>query len=180
MFTYKRFFILLASLIFASCSTTSKISIPQDFSVSSVELYLARASLNATDFEQYNLNNNTLFAECGSLIRGKHKATQQNIISTQKETNKKIDELVWNIINADQKIYALLKKPGKNESLFDPGKFLLNINYSSDKKTIHTSLDNISSAGTKLEKNILKLTKTIRKENKNRLCGFEDFYGIGL
>lgn len=173
----KFFLLALLSLLVTSCSSI----IPEQENsalseINDLKLYFSRASSDSVDFEQYVLKNGVIFAECGSILRGRHKANQQNVISLSKEQQQKINLLAGKVLASSEESILLLSKPGENAHMFDPGNFTLEL----EKRSFATSLDEITSGTASTAKKLVALSKQIRTYNQNHLCGLKDFYGLGL
>jgi len=155
-------------------STTDSLPAPR-----TIELFLSRASLTSTDFEQYKLSNSSVYFECGEIRRGRFLPRQQEFIEVAPELQNEIFAAANTTLDHRTKNKYELDPPGKNKNLADPGIFTLTIVPASGEPVLlPTSLDSITERGRELERNMERLAKLMRKSAGNNVCGSPSFYGL--
>lgn len=153
--------------------------------ISSVRLYLAKGSFATTEFEQFSLSGNSLFFECGKIQRGKNIPAAQGIITLNNEGASELILMGMEILGRASVSDPLsLATPGDLRGFADSGKIILNLQTKDNKSAqLNTGLNEVAEPATILERNILKLTQTLRAQVKEKrgsegLCGNESFFGI--
>jgi hypothetical protein len=145
----------------------------------SIELYLSRANLTETDFEQYRISSGKIFRECGQIRRGRFSPQDQNLENIDSETLARLNEEGSALMGYLSESEPKFDQPGKNASLFDPGQLYLTLRFSDATKEIKTSLDSVTSSNAIAQTRIAKLADLIRHAAKNDPCGNRSFYGLG-
>jgi len=146
----------------------------------SVEAYLSRASLKATEFEQYKLLPLGLFAECGSVAQGRQTTKEQGIHVLERDARENISQVASELFKRVQEHgTASLDRPGDNSDLFDPGKALITIRVGSSKIDVNTSLDSVEQNAGETTNMTKKLLTLLRGSVDRPMCGNNEFYGIG-
>lgn len=169
---------ILANGLLLGCSTTDLTpKTPRTSPLRSVELYLSRAALGKTEFEQYKLIGKTIYSECGEIRRGRHVAKEQKITSLSTPEFEGLATTAW-AIESTPRVELDLVEPGDNDSLFDPGRYEMVIK-SENQSEIKTSLDSITAGSNRTEKTLRKLAQELRASSASGFCGNPEFYGIG-
>ena len=171
---------LIPLMLLSACAATKKTAdMPEDFSVTETALYLSRASLHSTDFEQYKLNGFKLFQECGSIRKGRHIPAHQQLFDLDENKHHKLMQSVWSVLKLAHDGKAQLADPGENNTMFDPGRLFLTIKGNGNTLKLHTSLDTVSDANSDAEEALNTLARDIRGLTKPAACGNPSFYGLG-
>ena len=153
-----------------------------NLNIDSVDLYVSRASLTRTEFEQYKITKQKFYYECGKINGSMPKPEVQNVKNLSLNDYSQISKLASDIVNFQNRHELNLDKEGKSTSMFDAGQFILTISAGAKPVEIKTSLDSITSA-TKTSENYLKLiAKKIREialiNSGSSLCGNRKFYEL--
>lgn len=151
---------------------------PEAFAVDGLELYLSRASLMQTDFEQYKLANDQLFFECGEIRRGRHLAKEQSFSPVSETVSAALRSQAWEVLDQTKRARSKFDDPGGTGSMFASGVLKLQIDAGTDRYTVHTSLDSISEPKKGSERAVLKLVEQLRGRASGAHCGAPQFYGI--
>lgn len=163
----------------AACSGSAPVSPTKEIGVNKiygVELFMSRAHLNDTEFEQYKLGDNTLFSECGSIRRGRFLPQNHEITRLSPEQLKSIHSLAGSIQTNPSK--NQFETPGDNSWLADPGQFTLQIESENGMQKINASLDSISSASTTRERELQAIASQMRQIAGGSPCGNNNFFGL--
>ncbi|MBN8549495.1 MAG: hypothetical protein J0M12_09285 [Deltaproteobacteria bacterium] len=148
---------------------------PTDFRVVSVELFLARSNLNDVDFEQFKVDGQKLFVECGKIMRGRYIPQQQQVFSVTPAELETLKQNTWDVTRFKDNSYD---KPGDNSSMIDPGQAYFSINLASESFQIKTSLDAVSSKTSLGDTELYALASNLRALAGGTLCTLQSFYGI--
>lgn len=167
--------ILVASLFCAGCSNSAPTPAPADFKVSSAELFLARSNLNDVDFEQYKVDGNKLFVECGKILRGRYIPQQQQVFSVTPTELESLNQCAWQVSRYKSESYD---KPGDNSSMIDPGQAYLSLGSSEGSFQIKTSLDAVSAQTTLGDTAMYGIASNLRALAGGKLCTLQSFYGV--
>lgn len=155
-------------------------STPEGLTSISYTLYVSRASLTNTEFEQYKLLPAGLFSECGTIHRGRSETRQQTIEKVDSEKLVKSRELALELFETlSSGDHAPVDAPGANSGLADPGKYTLTVQVGEKRVDLKTSFDFVERQQTSLSSHAHSLTQMIRSMPSKTLCGNQDFYGIG-
>lgn len=148
----------------------------------SIDLYLSRASLTRTEFEQFKVSNNRLFIECGKVNGGKQAAEYQKFIDLDSSDLEEIKALSDTVVEFSRTHELMLDKPGSGSSMFDAGQFLLKIQLKDGTNELNTSLNSVTSGSKTALKNLLSLAQKIREialeESDEMLCTNRRFYEL--
>jgi hypothetical protein len=183
--------ILIASLCSCSFLESSSDAGSESFNspspsiVSSARLYLAKGSFSSTEFEQFSLSGNSLFFECGKILRGKNIPEKQGVVTLEAENSSEIMLLGLEILGRASVNNPLsLSEPGDLKGFADSGRIVLNLT-TKDNKTaeLNSALLEVSEPTTALEHSLLKFSVALRAAIKEargdqELCGNESFFGI--
>lgn len=169
---------LLIGSLLSACSSApapqaDKQSLPQ---INSLELFLSRAHLAGTEFEQYKLDSGTLFSECGDIRRGRFMPLEHAVMDVQSDTLSELNQLAQPL--ATESARQDLSAAGDNSWLADPGQFQLRLTTSSGIFTWKTSLDSISSPTSAAEHKLMKLASALRLVSESTHCGNKSFFGL--
>jgi hypothetical protein len=144
--------------------------------IQGIELFMSRAHLSDTEFEQYKLGEGTLFSECGSIRRGRFLPQSHEITRLSAEQLKSLHTLAGSIQKKPSK--NQLEAPGDNSWLADPGQFSLLIESEAGAQKINASLDSISSASTTHERELKAIASEMRQLAGGSPCGNNTFFGL--
>lgn len=137
-------------------------------------LFLRRGSLVSSDFEQYTIQKNSLFAECG-IMQGEKKVVLEDTLIPL--ADKDLDKLTY-LVNQVSETKAKLEPRGSGRGIFDPGVYQLTINSTAKKRDIITSLDVVRNATESLEGALREIAERTRGIVEKKQCGNQVFYGI--
>lgn len=161
------------------CSTASPPEAPADFHPSSIELYLSRANLVETEFEQFKAQGSKLFIECGKIRRGRFVPQNQDIFPLSESEQAALYSKAYAVKHFANRDFD---KPGDNSSLIDPGQALVTItvpaSQGEEKTSVKTSVDAVSSQISPADTAVYQLASTLRKASGGSPCGNKSFYGI--
>ena len=143
-----------------------------------VEVFLARAALGATYFEQYQLLPDRLFHECGRIQNGRFVADTQGVTSLTEETRADLSPTLAKAIIALKGTPPRLEEPGDNDSLFDSGQFTLTVQLPGEEQSLKTSLDEIANANSSYQRAMKAFTEQLRMSANSDLCGKKSFFGF--
>lgn len=146
----------------------------------SFNLSMSRASLATTEFEQYKSMPVGLFAECGTIHRGRADTRDQKIEKVDAERLKEARVLAWRLferLSAEER--PPVDEPGTNASLADPGKYALKLRVADKQVELLTSLDFVERRQASIATDANKFTQVVRALPSGVMCGNSDFYGIG-
>ncbi len=146
----------------------------------SFNLSMSRASLTTTEFEQYKSMPVGLFAECGTIHRGRADTRDQRLEKVDPARSRDAQALAYHLFErlsgADR---PPVDEPGTNASLADPGKFTLKLNVGDKHVELVTSLDFVERRQASIATDAHNFTKQVRALTSSIMCGNNDFYGIG-
>jgi hypothetical protein len=163
----------------AGCSWWQSEPPPAAGSDVSFDLYLSRASLNGAEFEQYKLLPIGVFAECGTLHRGRQESRVQSIYPVDDATRAALRNTASKIFLRMQRQPApSLDAPGDNANPFDPGKYLLTVKSGSLKIDAKTSLDSVVHPNSVTQELLQQLAALSRGSVDGTPCGNAEFYGL--
>ena len=182
----KHIILLSTLLVLSACSTTQSVFNSSIFnstpSSQNIRLFLSRAHLNGTDYEHYQLSENTLLYECGNILNNRFRVQESQekaLDETLSSTLLNEADLISSQYTDDASIKEELPKPGTNKHLADPGKLELKIWNNESATQIKTSLDGISEGRKSFTKAIRELGRDLRKTTgKESLCSNASFYGF--
>lgn len=137
--------LLFAAVLFLSgCSLFSERGsegFPEKFSL---DLYMRRATVTQSDFEQYKTVKDKLVFECGVINNERYFVKKQQVFLLPEELREKILEMVIDILKQNSQGKLKLDTPGSGLTVFDPGSFLLRVSEGDAKEKIETSFDAVS------------------------------------
>lgn len=172
----KRF--LLIPLICAGCSAQNRVDTPSAAPVEYVDLFMRRASASESEFEQYKISPGGVFLECGEFIRGRPEPQNQRFIPSDKIDLTEVREKAATVSRVVGGNNSGLPSPGKGDSMFDPGQFVLSIGEGGVTLDLKTSINAVSDATDPTLKAMKSLAVAVRRALKTDNCGKDDFYGI--
>lgn len=167
---------LLGSLV--ACSSTTPSNMQPDFQVAEIAIYMHRANMNTTDFEQYKLSGGRLFQECGVIVRGRNIPAEQQLFDLSSNENGELMSLTWKLLELSQAGKAQLEGPGSSSSMFDPGFLALKVKGNGNVLQLKTSVDATAEATSEASRVVNQLTRRIRALAKPTACGNRNFYGL--
>jgi hypothetical protein len=172
MFKLNRYFLCV---LLAGCSSRAISNPPPDFRVESADLFLSRANLNETEFEQFKVDGSKLFVECGKIRRGRFIPQQQQVFPVTAEELAELSKRAWQVsLYKDQSF----DEPGDNSSLIDPGQAYITLGFGNSSLEIKTSLDAVSSQTSLGETALYSFVSNMRALAGGTLCATKSFYGI--
>ena len=182
----KNILLTILLLIPTACSTTQSVFNASIFSTTpeaqNIRLFLSRAHMTGTDYEHYQLSDNTLLFECGTILNNRFRVQESQevlIDNTLSSTLLNEADIISSQYLGDISIKEELPKPGTNKHLADPGKLELKIWNSESETQIKTSLDGASKGRKNFIKAIRELGRDLRKSTgKESLCQNASFYGF--
>lgn len=139
-----------------------------------LKVYLSRGSLTNTDFEQYAVTNATLYAECGTVIRGRFKPTDTAIGKLAEEQLLALGSLAVSLSPLFDPAGGALPPPGESVGVFDPG--MVELTTASGR--VATSLDAVADIDDSRLRPLKALVEQLRALVPEPLCGNTDFYGL--
>ena len=159
----------------AGCSSNGIAPLPADYRANAVELYLSRANLVETEFEQFKTQGNKLFVECGKIRRGRFVPQAQDVFPLDDAELARLNERAWAV---SQHLQHGFDTPGDNSSLIDPGQAYFSIQDNQNRSEIKTTVDAVSSQSSPAETALYSLASSLRKASGGSPCGNRSFYGI--
>lgn len=180
--THYSFFLLL-TLVFAACSmseTQSSLA-PADIDLTSFEFYIAKRTKAGIEFEQYTLDGDRIFRECGKIQRGRQIAEVQDFWTLEPDSRAEIAQQLGLYFQAREASRSKLAAPGDNGQLWDEGQLYLTLRLGedeSDVQVIKTSVDSIASPRTDPEAKLKKLAMKIRELGAAKACPNPLFFGL--
>lgn len=175
---------LLCLLTIHGCSSSS-ITPSQELEVSELTLFLTRRSLSGTDFEQYKLGaEGNLFVECGKISGGRFTPTFQKMDKLHSENRENLNNAISRMVNATNYKKKSFDNPGKNSSLFDPGKYKITFSATGTSSPVSgdvfTSLDSITEPTSPAEKELFNIATAIRTGVSfyDPICNNREFFGV--
>lgn len=166
--------LLLSTL--AACSTSAPLT--PDATVQSAELFMSRATLNDTHFEQFKVDNNRMYYECGVIRRGRFAAEEQKVAEVPAEKTEALTQVVADLMKAINESKASFEAPGVNKDLVDPGQLYLTFVTPGQEKEIKTSFDSVMTGRTIPEQKLHKVASVIRNFVGAPLCNSLNFFGL--
>ena len=143
-----------------------------------IELFLARASLGAVEFEQYKYSDGLLYTDCGAIARGRFLPHGQNTLELEGGQQEEISRMAGKFLAFLASDTPSFAPAGANRSFADPGQFFLSIETPDGKKEVKTSLDSVSNEDGRAEKKMKEIAEFLRKSAASDHCGLKDFFGF--
>jgi len=175
---------LILAIAFSGCSIISSdndAATPSDnVPEVSFNLSMSRASLTTTEFEQYKTMPMGLFAECGTIHRGRADTRDQKLEKVDTERLNEARVLAYRLferLSAEER--PPVDQPGTNASLADPGKYTLKLSVGDKHAELATSLDFVERRQASIATDANRFTQAVRALPSGVMCGNNDFYGIG-
>lgn len=158
---------------------SSPAPLPPDAAVRSLELFLSRASLFGTEFEQYSLADDKLFYECGSIERGRFIGRHQGVVALEPERLAAVTTAAYAVERTVTAGSPTLAEPGTNRSMFDPGQYTLTARLSDGEAALNvrTSLDAVVNKGSAQNERLERLAALIRG-GATGACAQPTFFGL--
>lgn len=158
------------------------------------DIFISRGSLTGTEFEHHIYANNSLIQECGTIDRGRFNILEQTVKRVSKKLiSYQAGEIAQDLSSAIEDSSSDWEKPGKSNSLTDPGEINASFNIEGSKHKISTNLDSITLKRVDKEKYLNRFIRAVRgiklkleensnlpEEKKGLICGHQDFYGLGI
>lgn len=175
---------LFLSISFSGCAVFSSDGQPPISSESVPEvafnLSMSRASLTTTEFEQYKSMPVGLFAECGTIHRGRPDTRDQRVEKVDAEKLHEARVLAYRLFERlSSEEQPPVDEPGTNASLADPGKYTLKLRVGDKQVELLTSFDFIERRQASIASDANRFTQVVRALPSHIMCGNNDFYGIG-
>jgi hypothetical protein len=146
----------------------------------SFNLSISRSSLTTTEFEQYKSMPGGLFAECGTIHRGRPDIRDQK---AEKVSADKLLEVrllasrLFERLSAEER--PPVDEPGTNASLADPGTYTLKLQVADKQVELRTSFDFVERRQASIATDANDFTTMVRALPSGVMCGNHNFYGIG-
>ena len=158
--------------------------IPDDYKLSSIDLYVSRASFQNASFEQFKVANDRLFAECGRIAGGRQFAQYQGIAKLSEDDVNVLRSAAFQLAQFEKQHTLNLDQPGQSDSMFDPGQYILTLESKDGKSQIKTTLDSVTVPNKSSTKLLYELADRIRLVAMERapsatLCGNRSFFDLG-
>jgi hypothetical protein len=164
----------------AGCAmNSSSKNLPPAQDLRSLELFVSRASIALTEYEQFKIINNNLVKECGKIDRGRYIPAYQALAVLTPEQIQSINPIAWKIFNNVRSNRPEFDEPGDNDAFYDPGQYYLTLEYPAGKEKINTSLDSTRGSGNSTMTAMLTLAEKVRGAAGVPLCGNREFYQVG-
>lgn len=170
--------IILLFLALFGCSSTSYMYPSEP--VTEMRVYFSRAALNLNEFEQYRVKNDTVYAECGRIRRGKHIIEAEYLPMFSSEKMSQLRALAREAYGAVSSRKESFDKPGDSDSLFDPGVMNVSLSSAGETVTVNTSLDSIADPSLPAERRLGELVSFLRGNVGAAPCGNRSFYGLPM
>lgn len=171
--------LLALSLIFlVGCAAQAPAPLP---ALDDVEVVISHDALQVTEFEQFRLNGDRFFTECGVLNGGRFSPETQNMYRLSHDDAERIRAALAAAWDSAPLTSAKLSPPGSGGGMFDPGSFALTIRNSLGETKINSSLDEIANSVGGVEERLKIFLVTLRRTATEKgfgLCGNTVFFGI--
>lgn len=171
--------VVLSGCSFLSSDKQAPVT-PENAPEVSFNLSMSRASLTTTEFEQYKSMPAGLFAECGTIHRGRPDTRDQKVEKVDVAKLQEARALAYRLferLSAEER--PPVDQPGTNASLADPGKYTLKLRVADKQVELLTSLDFVERRQASIATDANDFTKVVRALPSGVMCGNNDFYGIG-
>ena len=166
-------------IVSSGCWSSEPPRTPSEQVAVSYSLYLGRGSLNSNDFEQYRSLPDGLFAECGTVHRGRSHTSYQGIEPISSSAASAISERTQEIIEQMKSPEPpRFDAPGSGSGFADPGKFTLLLGSEGARYEVRTSLDWVERQQTPFAKRLNTLARLIRGVPERAPCNNNEFYGL--
>ena len=169
---------LLAAILTTACSLSPQSPPPATIALRSVALYYHRGHSLGSDFEQFKLDSNRLFIECGAVSGGRHSAKEQRIVALSPEQLDDVKSKAWQVRRYVEELRAQFKASGTGSTIFDPGRLSLELRFDDGSHKIETSFDSIANGTEGREAVVKEVVQAIRAAAGNPPCGKGTFYGL--
>jgi hypothetical protein len=164
-----------ACLILLSCSTTPA---PQPKSpkpkYQHVSLFLRKGALTGSFFEQYTLQGDKLFTECGEMQGEKKVVLEDQLVTV---TAEKLEDLLP-IVNQLSITNAKLEPRGSGTGFFDTGVVQIIITDDEKSREITTSADSVLDQKSGIRGAINDVVEKMRGLSPTLMCGNKSFFGF--
>jgi hypothetical protein len=170
--------VIACLLLLAGCAAKAPIPLP---ALDDIEVVISHDALQVTEFEQFRLNGNRLFAECGVLNGGRFSPETQNMYRLSEDDAQRIRTALTAAWDSAPLTTAKLSPPGSGGGMFDPGSFGLTIRNSSGETRVNSSLDEIANSVGGVEERLRIFLVALRRTATEKgfgLCGNTVFFGI--
>lgn len=189
-------------LLLSGCSLfeprKAVVELPTDpGAVTEVELYLSRTTMTGTAYERYSVSGDEFFIECGEIRSEKLLPVVQEFEILSQPLRARAIERTRESVRILRHSPRTFSPPGKNSSLFDPGKLMLSLETPTETSRIETSLDFIALPKNFSQETLRSLTVYFREigtryapaeatgtfpahneQTRRTLCGRSDFFGV--
>jgi hypothetical protein len=146
--------------------------------LNALNVYLARASHDSVDFEQYRIEQGVFFYECGLVRAGRQFPREQQALELSAPQSVQLQE-------ASQKLAAILPSNelkldqlGSLVHLADPGQVIVSIGLGSREIKATSSVDELVNNSGRRGRALRELVRLVRRQAGTPRCGNHDFYGI--
>ncbi len=154
--------------------------------ITTLEVYLARASLFETEFEQYRLVGSRLFCECGEIRNGRHRPQSQHVLELDSGLLGNLQTSAADFLAGTVDKDLDFSAPGQADGITDPGQLMLTLAQAERRVEVKTSVDATTNSNFGNGRRLGKLVAAVRGAVKGSaadgvisLCGNEEFYGLG-
>jgi hypothetical protein len=171
-------FIVVCLLSLGGCSVEEGVKPAPPVQAKSLELFFQRASLSTNEFEQYKVNGEKLFFECGAVRRGRFVADKQEFVSFPPNFSERYEQRLAQVVAALDGNNNEFDSPGRARGLADPGIFLLEVQLVNGVKSVKTSFDSVVDPNSKAEEELQQLAKLLRGAAGGEVCGNKSFFGL--
>lgn len=170
-----KIFLLISSIILTSCSSESP-PIPEAPKPKHqhVSLFLRKGALTGSFFEQYTLQGDKLFTECGEM-QGERKVVLEDELATVSPD--KLAELLP-IIYQLSITNAKLEPRGSGSGFFDTGVVQIIITDDEKSRDITTSANSVQDQQSGIRGAINDVVEKMRGLSPSVMCGNKNFFGF--
>lgn len=162
-------------ILFVSCSSPPSPSpeVPKP-KYQHVSLFLRKGTLTGSFFEQYTLQGEKLFSECGEMQGEKKVVLEDELVSVDKEKLEAITPLITQLSITNAK----LEPKGSGRGFLDSGIAQIIITDDQKSRDITTSTNSIQGQQSGIEGAINDLIENIRGLSPTIMCGNKNFFGF--
>lgn len=168
-------------LFLSACSSLWSSSPQQTISpekISGLEVFMSRSSLQKVEFEHFKISKDSMFIECGTIGQGRWYPRMQEVVRLDNDTQQNLSSLLGTVVGKLDSEDLSLEDPGDNKGFFDPGIYELQLKNREKPIHLRTSQKSIAEPSREIERNLQKMSRILRKEYGDSLCGNGQFFGL--
>ncbi|GEM_PF-6437542 len=167
-------FLGLVLLLVSCSSTTPPLPETPKPKYQHVSLFLRKGTLTGSFFEQYTLQGEKLFTECGEMQGEKKVVLEDELVNVDKEKLDTISPLITQLAITNAK----LEPKGSGRGFFDSGIAQIIITDDQKSRDITTSTNSVQGQHSGIEGAINDLIEKTRGLSPTVMCGNKNFFGF--